>query len=90
MPYTEMREEGRAADREWLDKNVWMIRKKKRLFKQETTEMIEWEPSAYTFDWNGRQTTVQEYFKDYYGIELKYPNVRRWSHHRRVNSAPSF
>ena len=41
--------------------------------------MIEWDPSAYTFDWNGQQTTVREYFREYYGIDLKYPNVRKWA-----------
>lgn len=69
-----MREEGKTA--EWLDKNMWMIRKKKHLFKQDPSEMIVWDPSTYTFDWNGRPTTVMEYFREYYGIELKYPNVR--------------
>ena len=72
-----MREEGKAADPQWLEKNVWMIRKKKRLFKLEPAAMIEWEPSTYTFDWNGKQITVGEYYKEYYGIELKYSNVRQ-------------
>jgi len=70
-----MKEEGKAADQEWLDKNVWMIRKKKRLFKQDPAEMIVWDPSTYTFDRDGQQSTVREYFKDYYGIELQYPHV---------------
>jgi len=70
---TEMREEGKTV--EWLDKNMWMIRKKKRLFKHNPADMIEWDPSTFTFDWNGQPTTVLEYFYKYYGIELKYPKV---------------
>lgn len=76
---TEMSEEGKAADPQWLEKNVWMIRKKKRLFKLEPSMMIVWDPSEYTFDWNGRQVTVKDYFQEHYGIQLKYPQVRNYT-----------
>ena len=60
---------------EWFEKNKWMIRKKKRLYKQEPQAMIEWDPSRFTFDWEGKPTTVAEYFREYYGIDLQYHNV---------------
>ena len=82
---TEMRGEGK--DQAWLDKNVWFVRKKKRIYKQDPDEMIEWEPSSYTFDWNGRQITVADYYREYYGVRLKYPEVGKACSETRIDSS---
>ena len=68
-----MNEEGKTS--EWLEKNEWFIRKKRKAYKQEPSSMIEWNPAVYTFTWHDRDITVEDYYREYYGVILKFPKV---------------